>query len=301
MDRDHSKRALHSSAAGKVSMNRERFELIKQRLLRQPAFSAPLIKSNKSQGYIQLTPIDNLRNTNKETCYVLAMLTNPETGKYALEDLNKRVSCTFADENDLGLAEGIYTDGSIVLVEGEYDMDNTDSSAVVEETGGLSGVFTIHTMGHPPPELRADSLKAMGTVDPYGIIQTPGDYQRAIDLQTRAEDAYWVIISDLHLDNPEVLGKIKHMLDVYSELRVVPSVFILMGNFCSMPFGAHFDDATTFVRRMNDFADLVGDYTEIATNSHFILIPGPNDPGCGRILPRRSVSILEVSYCIFNN
>eukprot|EP01138_Halocafeteria_seosinensis_P004217 gb/GECG01004312.1/.p1 GENE.gb/GECG01004312.1/~~gb/GECG01004312.1/.p1 ORF type:complete len:613 (+),score=100.60 gb/GECG01004312.1/:1-1839(+) len=287
--RDHTKCSLHGNASGKVSMNRERFELIKQRLLRQPAFAAPLIKTNKSQGYIQLTPIDNLRNKTGQTCFILAMLTSPETGKYALEDMDKRVSCVFIDDSELGLAEGIFTDGSIVLVEGEYDIDGSDGGAVVEETGGIPGVFRIHTMGHPPPEMRSDTLKAMGIVDPYCIIQTPGDYKRAIDLQTRAEDAYWVIISDLHLDNPEVLGKLKHMLDVYSELRVIPSVFVLMGNFSSMPFGAHFDDATTFVRRMNEFADLIGDYQEIASTSHFILVPGPNDPGCGRVLPRRSL------------
>jgi DNA polymerase epsilon subunit 2 len=41
---------------------------------------------------------------------------------------------------------------------------------------------------------------------------------------------------------------------------------------------------------MDQLASLIADFPEIAQNSHFIFIPGPQDPWSGNILPHSKLS-----------
>lgn len=47
----------------------------------------------------------------------------------------------------------------------------------------------------------------------------------------------FIILSDLHLDNPKILAALRSVFSVYEEMDGVrPSLFILCGNFRSRPF-----------------------------------------------------------------
>lgn len=60
------------------------------------------------------------------------------------------------------------------------------------------------------------------------------------------------------------------------------------------------DDRATFTRLMQDLADLIASYPGLAAGSHFVLVPGPNDPGASSALPQtrvrhRRVECVEVA------
>ena len=46
----------------------------------------------------------------------------------------------------------------------------------------------------------------------------------------------------------------------------VPSMFILIGNFCSKPFGQHDDDRDTFVRNLDALGSMIASHPSLAAS-----------------------------------
>ena len=112
---------FHGSVNDKVEMFRERFQMIKQRVLRNPLFCRPSIGGGssmsgggKNDGHIELTPIDSLLGA-RGTLVLLGVLTRQEEGKYFLEDLNGSVEINLTQAR---VTDGLFTLGCIVVVEG---------------------------------------------------------------------------------------------------------------------------------------------------------------------------------------
>ena len=112
---------FHGSMNDKVEMFRERFQMIKQRVLRNPLFCRPSIGGGssmsgggKNEGHIELTPIDSLLGA-RGTLVLLGVLTRQEEGKYFLEDLNGSVEINLTQAR---VTDGLFTLGCIVVVEG---------------------------------------------------------------------------------------------------------------------------------------------------------------------------------------
>ena len=68
-------------------------------------------------------------------------------------------------------------------------------------------------MGLPPAESREGSLLAMGRVDTLDDIHTPDEFAKMLKLQQRATDAQFVILSDVHLDDADVVRDIGTLRD----------------------------------------------------------------------------------------
>jgi DNA polymerase epsilon subunit 2 len=98
----------------------------------------------------------------------------------------------------------------------------------------------------------------------------------------------------VHLDRPEVLERLRAVLEGFSAVGSVPAMFILMGDFCSRPFGQHTDDRAAFQGHFDALADLLASFPEVATRTQFVLVPGPGDPGATKTLP---TSPLPASFC----
>ncbi len=67
-------------------------------------------------------------------------------------------------------------------------------------------------MGLPPAESRESSLLAMGRVDTLDDIHTPDEFAKMLQLQRKASDAQFVILSDVHLDDADVMRDLRTML-----------------------------------------------------------------------------------------
>lgn len=253
---------LHAPAASNIAMWRERHQLVEQRVLRNPMFSPPVLGSKK-HDYFQLTPLESLLGTSGIK-YVLGMLVQPEEGRYCIEDLSARVPI---DLSEASTTSGLFTECSIVLAQGEL----------------REGVFHVQMMGFPPPEKRTDSLLAMGTVDPMGLISTPHELRKVRALEEGADDSMFVILSDVHLDKPAVFEKVQSLLEGFAE--IVPDVIVFMGNFISAPFGHGADDRKLYAENLTRLAELITGYPSLAAGCKFVFVPGLDDPG-GSVLPR---------------
>ena len=113
---DSKRRRLHANAAAKIALYRDRFTVMRERVLRSPMFTPPLLgaASSKVSTYCQITPLESLPSAVGKH-YLLAMLTELEEGTLYLEDLNANVKL---DLSAVTAADGIFTDHCIVLVEG---------------------------------------------------------------------------------------------------------------------------------------------------------------------------------------
>ena len=155
----------------------------------------------------------------------------------------------------------------------------------------LPGVLRVKTLGHPMPESRATTLRAMAIVDPLRAFSTPAEFEHVQALMEGSADAQrstLAVLADVHLDRPEVLAGLRHMLTGLARADSVPAMFVLMGGFASRPYGQHAGDRALYTAGFEALAALLADFPEVCSRTHFVFVPGPGDwdPGSARVLPR---------------
>jgi hypothetical protein len=96
----------------------------------------------------------------------------------------------------------------------------------------------------------------------------------------------FLFLSDVHLDVPAVLEGLSRLLGGYVAAGAIPALIVLMGDFCSHPFGQHAGDRDGYRARFDALADLLAGFPELVGNTAIVLVPGPNDPGTCGALPR---------------
>lgn len=143
----------------------------------------------------------------------------------------------------------------------------------------------MQVLGLPPPEPREVSANALGKVDLFGGRFVDLSRDALLEAELNDETAQVVFLSDVHLDSPRVMGSLRLMFEGYS-MAAPPSLMILMGNFTSKPMGHSLGATQQFAKLFDDLGSLVSSYPVIAETTHFVLIPGPQDPCAGTALPR---------------
>ncbi|KAI9017107.1 DNA polymerase alpha/epsilon subunit B-domain-containing protein [Gaertneriomyces semiglobifer] len=263
---------LLAAANQKVLAYKDRYDLIKQRILRNDAFRASTF--SKATDYFHITPIKNLQGQKPGPFLLFGMLTQVEEGKCHLEDPDSLIELELTGKIDRGI--GLFTMNSFVLVEGLYTEDRT---------------FRVKTFGMPLPETREKSLSAFGNnVNFFGGSQAVDDVVVLSNIETSMNHVMMVIVSDVWLDQPRVVTKLRRMFEGFSaEDAVRPLAFIFMGNFMSTPYIFDAASAQTFKECFNTLADLLADFREIAQQSHFIFVPGPHDPWGSNTFPRPGI------------
>ncbi|KAI9921756.1 hypothetical protein PsorP6_002280 [Peronosclerospora sorghi] len=144
----------------------------------------------------------------------------------------------------------------------------------------------VKSMGFPPPETKQTSLDVLGGIDPLGVEVSAHQREQIQSLETNDHHATFIVLSDVHLDDPNVMGKLD---EIFQGLEgVSPALFILMGNFMSMSVGggAGSNSLQDLREYLEELGNLILKYPGIAENSRFVLVPGPNDPGSPRAFPR---------------
>ena len=221
----------------KTQLYVDRFLLIQQRLRRHALFRpvqwGQLGSSRPSRDVAELTELKALLGLVGERRYVTGFLTRQDEGRYFIEDLSARLPL---DLTQAETADGIFTENCIVVAEGEL-------------TPG--GAFRALAVGLPPAEPRVESLAALQGLDFFGgknaskAQQTPEERGRWEAMYS--EDRV-VILSDVHLDRPEVLESLHTVFKGFSAMEPPPSAFVLMGNFQSYDANA----ATVNFSRINN-------------------------------------------------
>jgi DNA polymerase epsilon subunit 2 len=263
-------KSLHGTPESKVTMYRDRLDMIQQRLQRNKNFAAPSsgFSTNASRVFVELSTLDSLIGLSGRK-NLMGILVQREEGQYYLEDLNGSIRL---DLKGAKPTAGLFTEGCIVVVDG-----------ILHEE-----VFYVKAMGFPPPEDRGVTMRAMQTLDLTRLVgYSVQEEAEMIELEQASEDAVFVTFSDVHLDNPAVFEKIKTVFDGFDRVGTVPQLFMFLGNFTSRPFGQGKDDGAHFKRYFDELGDLIKAYPAFLKGSRFVFVPGPTDPGAGNVLPRQ--------------
>lgn len=260
---------IHGEASAKGALYRDRFLLLFQRVSRDLHFIKPAFSTEISQfGGCELSPIQSLVGTNGRR-WVMGVISQLEDGHFYLEDL------TAAVEIDLSKAKitaGFFTENTIIVAEGEML---------------LQGIFQVITCGFPPLEDRDKSLQTLSGNDFFGGgMLTKEDTLRLADLEKRAVNDMFVILSDIWLDDEEAIRKLETVLDGFENVEVVPSLFVFMGNFCSRPCNISFHSFSSLRQQFGKLGELIAAHPRLKEHSRFLFIPGPDDAGPSTVLPR---------------
>ncbi|GMY24622.1 DNA polymerase epsilon subunit B [Fagus crenata] len=253
----------HGDASAKAALYRDRFLLLFQRLARDQHFSKPAFETEMSHvGSCEISPIQSLVGQTGRR-WVMGVISQLEDGHFYLEDLTA---------SEYKITTGFFSENTIVVAEGEML---------------LEGIFQVITCGFPPLEDRDKSLKLLAGHDFFGGgISTKEETLRLAELEKRAVNDMFVIVSDIWLDNEEVMGKLEIVLNGFESVEVVPSLFVFMGNFCSHPCNLSFHSFSTLRSQFGKLGQLIAAHPRLKEHSRFLFIPGPDDAGPSTVLPR---------------
>ncbi|XP_039127391.1 DNA polymerase epsilon subunit B [Dioscorea cayenensis subsp. rotundata] len=260
---------IHGEAGDKAALYRDRFQLLLQRLSRDKYFSRPAFDTimSDSDSY-EITPIQSLIGCTGRR-WIMGVISQLEEGHFFLEDLTAAVPI---DLSSAKITSGFFVENTIIVAEGEL-LSN--------------GTFQVNTCGFPPLEDRDTSLSLIMGLDFFGggILSTE-ETLRLSGLEKNAVNDMFVILSDIWLDNDEAMEKLAVVLDGYNSVEVVPSLFILMGNFCSRPCNLAFNSFSSLRSQFGKLGEMISARSRLKEQSRFLLIPGPDDAGPSKVLPR---------------
>ncbi|KAK0551435.1 DNA-directed DNA polymerase epsilon, subunit B, partial [Tilletia horrida] len=259
------------TASSKPNCLRERLNVIRNVVLRNEHFLPSLLASqgtSERDSFMKLTSTKNLLGRQGQRFLLLGMLCTAQDGRYCLEDADGSVGL---DLQEAIPGEGIFTEGCIALVEGEY----TEQERI-----------RVFALGHPPSESRTDAKRHCGHVDFLGVGAISVEDEAVLRTHEQAhEDLCFVIISDLHLDQAKTLINLRAILQGYVDAEFIPMAFILCGDFCSTTVSPS-EIVTKYQFLFNQLADVISSFPAIRNTSHFIFVPGPTDPFSTPMLPR---------------
>ncbi|GAB2282872.1 DNA-directed DNA polymerase epsilon, subunit B [Dionaea muscipula] len=260
---------IHGEAPAKAAFYRDRFDLLFQRLSRHPHFSKPAFEIELSRfGSCEIVPIQNLSwQTGRR--WIMGVISQLEDGHFYLEDLSASVE---VDLSNAKITTGLFTENTIVVAEGERLPD---------------GIFKVTTCGFPPIEDREASLSYISGLDFFGFgAWTKEEMTKLEIMEKKAVNDMFVILSDIWLDDDETVGKLAAVLDGYENVEVVPSLFVLMGNFCSRPCNLSFHSFSSLRCQFGKLGEMIANHSRLKEQSRFLFIPGPDDAGPSTCLPR---------------
>ncbi|XP_029454237.1 DNA polymerase epsilon subunit 2 isoform X2 [Rhinatrema bivittatum] len=242
----HPEPNLFGAARDKAELFLERYIILQQRTHRHELFTPPVIGAHPddSRSKFQLKTVDTLLgNTSKVgDVIVLGMITQLKEGKFFLEDPTGTVQL---DLSKAQFHSGLYTETCFVLAEGWYE----------------DRIFHVNAFGFPPTEPSSTTRAYYGNINFFGGPSSTSVKAsvKLKQLEEENEDAMFVFVSDLWLDQVDVLEKLHTMFAGYS--AVPPTCFIFCGNFSSAPYGKN--HIKSLKESLKSLADIICEYPNI--------------------------------------
>ncbi|XP_010418726.1 PREDICTED: DNA polymerase epsilon subunit B-like [Camelina sativa] len=259
---------VHGEASAKTYIYRERFRLLSQRVSRADSFSRPVFDADMLQ--YKKREISSIQSLAVEMGkkWVMGLILQMEDGHFYLEDLSASVEI---DLSKAKITTGFFTENTIILAQGEMH----------------NGIFQVIACGFPPLEDRDKTLRIHRDNDFFGCGRpTKHEMIRLADLDRLPVNDTFVILSEIWLDDEEVLGKLETVLHRFESVETVPSLFVFMGNFCSRPCNLSFGSYSSLRQQFGKLGRMIGNHPKLKANSRFLFIPGPHDAGPSTVLPR---------------
>lgn len=271
---------LFTKGEAKSKVYRTRFEILQRKLSRHeqlyqsgqgkgatpaiaPNVSAPTSKIFSSQR--RITPIGTLRGRAAGPCLVFGMLSSMADSKLYLEDLDSRIEIVIDKETCITSA-GYFAENSFVLIDGLYTLDRT---------------LLARGIQCPPIEYASKSKRYVAD-SPASLnrrrTQTL-DHVTLDALEKVNKDAFFVILSDVWLDQPSVIDRLRALFTGFAREDVLaPLAFIFMGNFSCTAYVYSAAQAKVYTESWNALADVLAEFPKLTKTCRFIFVPGPGDP-----------------------
>lgn len=259
---------LHSRADAKTALFRERYILLHQRTLRHELFTPTALgQVVQASSKFQLRNVEFLLSSSglPEKLILLGMLTQLKEGKYYLEDPTGYVEL---DITNCRFQTGLFVENSLVLAEGIYE----------------DKIFHVGAIGFPPLETAQETRSYFGSVNFFGGPSSTcaKSSVKLSAMMNENQDSMFVLISDVHLDDPRVMEKLATIFMGYVDAP--PTAFVFMGNFSSKPYGPQKNQKLR--ENFKALGDLILGHPDLVGKSQFLFVPGPQDPSQANVLPR---------------
>ncbi|KNZ81530.1 DNA polymerase epsilon subunit B, partial [Termitomyces sp. J132] len=263
---------VSGTAESRILAIRNRLNIIKQCVLRNEHFAPSTLPSKDREKLVTLRSTKQLLGRAGERFLLLGMLTHNKEGKLCIEDSDGSVELDFSNLDEPG--DGLFTEGSFALVEGEYTEDAT---------------LEIVAIGQPPCESRETSRSIYGHIDFLGKGSTSllEDSRFSVRVREELPDLHFFFLSDVWLDHPQTLIGLQKMFDNCIENSFIPKLIVLCGNFTRQAIShGNSRDIQNYQDNFEALADLIISYPPIIRETHFIFVPGPLDITVNGTLPR---------------
>ncbi|XP_010489310.1 PREDICTED: DNA polymerase epsilon subunit B-like isoform X2 [Camelina sativa] len=139
----------------------------------------------------------------------------------------------------------------------------TENTILFAEGEMHNGIFQVITCGFPPLENRDNTLKVHPEDDFFGCGRPD--------------------------KRKKVLGKLETVLDRFERVKIVPSLLVFMGSFCSRPCNLSFCSYSSLRQQFGKLGRIIGNHPRLKESSRFLFIPSPGDAGPSTVLPRCSL------------
>lgn len=261
---DKTVRNILPSAAIRSDYMIDRHTMLWQRTNRHELFSPAIPGTTNAGRKFHLTNVESLLSSSTmKDVVVLGLLAQLTENKYYIED---PTGCVPLDLKNAQYHSGFFCEGAFVLAEGTY----TD------------GTLVVNGLGFPPPEAANSSRAYFGTLNTWGGTSATL-LKNSTQLQTmeRANtNATIVFLADCWLDDQTVMEKLQMLFIGYNESP--PVAFVLMG-----PFLRHTTNPYALKDKLHALGTIISNNCQaIRSETDIILVPAIEDPVAPAILPR---------------
>lgn len=255
----------------KPRIYRDRYHLLLQRLLLEGkvVIDAEAATGALLPGQRVLTPVESLvGNPGWKLTFGLMSRVHDDSNvcRWVIEDLHK----VYPVELEVCESDHLMTDGSFVLAEGELNGDK----------------FRIHSL-EVPDAVGRDTTREKDLLPPqtFGGDLSEELLEALASLEPAHADGMFVVLSEVHLDNPRVIERLDDLFQGY-EGSSPPVAYVIMGSFCSSTFMPSAEGVSSYRDGFERLKFMMRKLTNHVQNgTRFIFVPGPKDPGA-QTLPR---------------
>lgn len=245
----------------------DRYTVIWQRTLRNKLFTLDKVHSSESEKRFQLRRVEFLLSCSSRVndVVVLGLLTQVIERQYHLEDPTGSV---LLDISNVRYHSGLFTEGSYVLAEGYFEDK------------------TLHVTGlvQPPVESREESAPYFGNLNTFGGKSRTSlkNSKALLKIENDNRDGVIVFVSDVWLDSPKVMDRLKKLFAGFDDYP--PIAIVLIGEFLSCPYTYKFH--MHLKNGLNTLADMICQFRNLRDYCKFVFVPGKSDPAAANVLPR---------------
>mmetsp|Transcript_28240 Transcript_28240/g.61370 ORF Transcript_28240/g.61370 Transcript_28240/m.61370 type:complete len:423 (-) Transcript_28240:151-1419(-) len=162
----------------------------------------------------------------------------------------------------------------------ELDHLVTDGCFVLARGSLQDGHFVVDALDTPKAMRREETLvKDLLPRQCFGGSLSNERLEILESYEAHKPDGFFVILSEVCLDNDRVIDKLTDLFQGYEESQP-PCAYVIMGSFCSTPFVATGDGIKSYRDSFWQLKHLLLPLSNhVRCGTRFILLPGPNDPG----------------------